>query len=142
MENFSRLYMLETNKECKISDRWCLDNMEWHGNWAWRSNPRGRAATDLVDMIRLVGNLVLNPNSRDRWFWALDPSGKFSVKALACLVKSKSIGVDETNQIFIWNPWVPRKVNISIWRANLLICGVEIASVRCVLCFLEDEVNC
>lgn len=150
MEFFPWLYMLEINKECKVSDRWCLENEEWHGTWAWRSNPRGHLAIDLVDMIRLVGNLVLTPNSRDRWFWVLDPSGKFSVKALACLVESKSIGVGETNQNFIWNPWVPRKVNISIWRAsmnrvpsraNLLISGVEIASARCVLCDLENEVE-
>ena len=57
--------MLETNKECKVSDRWCLENREWHGNWVWRSNPRSCAATDLVDTIRLLGNLVLSLDSRD-----------------------------------------------------------------------------
>nr|GEW06514.1 cysteine-rich receptor-like protein kinase [Tanacetum cinerariifolium] len=39
---------------------------EWHGNWAWRSNPSGRVAADLVNMIRLVGDLALSPDSRDR----------------------------------------------------------------------------
>ncbi|GJV10079.1 putative RNA-directed DNA polymerase, partial [Tanacetum coccineum] len=88
MEVFSRLYMLETNKECKVSDRWCLENGEWHGNWAWRSNPCGRAAADLVNMLRLVGNLFLSPDSRDRWFWVFHPSGKFSVKDLFHLLSS------------------------------------------------------
>ncbi|GJU70972.1 RNA-directed DNA polymerase, eukaryota, reverse transcriptase zinc-binding domain protein [Tanacetum coccineum] len=150
MEVFPRFYMLETNKECKVSDRWYLENAEWHGNWAWRSNSCGRAAADLVNMIRLVGNLVLSPESRDRWFWVLHPSGKFLVKDLFCLVESKSLVLGETNQNFIWNPWVPRKVNISIWRAsmdrlpsraNLLNRGVEIASARCVLCDMENKVE-
>ncbi|GKB58952.1 hypothetical protein Tco_0915138, partial [Tanacetum coccineum] len=54
MEAFPRLYMLETDKDYKVSDRWCLENEEWPGNWAWPSNPRGRAAADLVNMLRLV----------------------------------------------------------------------------------------
>ncbi|GJR55967.1 hypothetical protein Tco_1406488 [Tanacetum coccineum] len=119
MEVFPRLYMLETNKECKVSDRWCLENGEWHGNWAWRSNPCGRAAADLVNMLRLVGNLFLSSDSRDQWFWVFHPSEKFLVKDLFHLVESKSIGLGETNQTFIWNYWVPREVNISIWRASM-----------------------
>ncbi|GJW58352.1 RNA-directed DNA polymerase, eukaryota, reverse transcriptase zinc-binding domain protein [Tanacetum coccineum] len=102
----------------KVSDHWCLENGEWHGNWVWRSNPRGRAAADLVNLLRLVG--------------------------------SKSIGLGESNQNFIWNTWVPRKVNISIWRAsmdrlpsraNLLNRGVEIECARCVLCDMENKVK-
>ncbi|GJW23898.1 hypothetical protein Tco_0037709 [Tanacetum coccineum] len=119
MEVFPRLYMLETNKECKVSDRWCLENVEWRGDWAWWSNPRGREAVDLVTMIRLVDNLVLFPDSRDRRFWVLRPPRKFLIKDLFCLVESKSIGLGQTNQDFIWNPWVPRKVNIFIWRASM-----------------------
>ncbi|PWA70309.1 reverse transcriptase zinc-binding domain-containing protein [Artemisia annua] len=120
MENFPPLYMLETNKECKGSDRWCHENEEWH---------------------------VLSPDSRG----VLDPSGKFSVKALSCLVESKSIGVGETNQNFIWNPWVPRKVYVSIWRAsmdrlpsraNLLIRSVEIASARCNMALEKSDSAC
>ncbi|GKA19575.1 RNA-directed DNA polymerase, eukaryota [Tanacetum coccineum] len=67
-----------------------------------------------------------------------------------CKEESKTTGLGETNQNFIWNSWVPRKVNIFIWRASmdrlpsrasLLNRGVEIADARFMLCDMEIEVE-
>lgn len=41
-EKFPRLYALETNKKCFISDRWVNKDGIWTGNWEWIREPRGR----------------------------------------------------------------------------------------------------
>lgn len=43
---FPRLYALEINKNCKVSERWCWDNDTWRDVWTWRTRPRGRSESE------------------------------------------------------------------------------------------------
>nr|GEW97187.1 reverse transcriptase domain, reverse transcriptase zinc-binding domain protein [Tanacetum cinerariifolium] len=51
MNSFPRLYGIETNKECNLSDRWRLCN----GVWEWGIPIRGRVADDLSRLVELIG---------------------------------------------------------------------------------------
>ncbi|GJT46622.1 2-oxoglutarate (2OG) and Fe(II)-dependent oxygenase superfamily protein [Tanacetum coccineum] len=115
MDLFSRLFVLDSFPECSVKDRWGLVNGSWVGLWSWRYPPRGRALYDLASLISLIGNLVL-----ERLFYI------------------NSLGLHH-----VWNYWIPRKVNICVWRAsidrlstrlNLVNRGVSIDSAVCPFC--------
>nr|GEX81272.1 RNA-directed DNA polymerase, eukaryota, reverse transcriptase zinc-binding domain protein [Tanacetum cinerariifolium] len=40
---FPRLYALETQKGCYVSEMWVIEDGVWQGKWAWRMQPSGRA---------------------------------------------------------------------------------------------------
>ncbi|GKA57899.1 putative RNA-directed DNA polymerase [Tanacetum coccineum] len=142
-DHFPRLYALETYKECRIKDRWISVNGTWSYNWDWRSNPRGRALDDINELSQLIGSLVLYPGYKDGWKWELDPGGVFTVNKLSKLLDSSMLGPNVMTVNVDWNSWVPKKVNIRVWRAlnnrlptlsNLEARGVPVVSCICVLC--------
>ncbi|GJS08541.1 hypothetical protein Tco_0365337 [Tanacetum coccineum] len=77
MDLFPRLYALDSFQDCTISDRWCAVDDVWGGNSEWRYTPRGRAISDVTDMLSLIGNLSLSPDGVDKWTWSQDNSGIF-----------------------------------------------------------------
>ncbi|GJU88931.1 putative RNA-directed DNA polymerase [Tanacetum coccineum] len=86
---------------------------------AWRSPPRGRVDFDLHSLEHLLSGLSLQPEKDDAWAWNVDISGKFSVKCFSDLVQSKLLAESNLEVSFKWNSWVPKKVNICLWRASL-----------------------
>ena len=54
---------------------------------------------------------------RDKWRWKLQEDGKFTVKALAKMVEERMLRFRSDGQETIWNKWIPKKVNIFVWRA-------------------------
>ncbi|GKA22407.1 hypothetical protein Tco_0708369 [Tanacetum coccineum] len=79
-DRFPRLFTLESNKDCKLSERWCQVNGVWSGAWNWRALPRGRGVDELTNLIDVVGPLTLTEDSRDGWKWNLDPSSNLQLK--------------------------------------------------------------
>lgn len=143
MDSFPRLYALENIKDCKVMDRWCFANDVWGGNWSWRIPPRGRAIDDLSSLISLIGNLSLDSNEPDKWSWTGDASGKFKVNTLVKSIQNLSLGASAIGYHHFWNHWIPRKVNICVWRSslnrlptrgNLVRRGVDISSSLCPFC--------
>ncbi|GJX55368.1 RNA-directed DNA polymerase, eukaryota, reverse transcriptase zinc-binding domain protein [Tanacetum coccineum] len=116
-DHFPRLYALETYKECRMKDRWISVNGTWSYNWDWRSNTKGRALDDINELSQLIGNLVLYPGYNDWWKWELDPGGVFTVNKLSKLLDSSMLGLNVMTVNVDWNSWVPKKVNIRVWRA-------------------------
>ncbi|PWA60657.1 RNA-directed DNA polymerase, eukaryota, Reverse transcriptase zinc-binding domain protein [Artemisia annua] len=117
----SELYALETSKNCFVADRWVLEDGSWQSKWAWR---------------------------RHQVVWSLDDSGVFSVKSLSTCVQDKLFSNNDPNPPFIWNSWVPRKVNVCVWhmalnrlptRSNLIRHGVLIPSTLCLFCGIDEE---
>lgn len=146
MDLFPRLYALESKKDCKVSERWVFSNGMWGGIWAWRSPPRGRSSSDLQSLTSILGNFSLNAGTNDSWRWVLDHSGSFSVKQLSKIIQEKMFEQISLGKHHNWNSWVPKKVNICVWRAsidrlptlsNLHSRGVPIVSTSCPLC--EDS---
>ncbi|GJR44506.1 RNA-directed DNA polymerase, eukaryota, reverse transcriptase zinc-binding domain protein [Tanacetum coccineum] len=112
------------------------------GNWSWRVPPRGRAIDELSSLISLIGNLSLDFNGIEKWMWAGDVSGKFKVSSLTKSIQNIALGDSVVGYHHFWNPWIPRKVNICMWRSslnrlptcsNLVRWGVNISSNLCHL---------
>ncbi|GJY40252.1 RNA-directed DNA polymerase, eukaryota, reverse transcriptase zinc-binding domain protein [Tanacetum coccineum] len=148
MDVFPRLYALESFKDCKINDRWhCLDGI-WSGNWSWRCPPRGRALDELSNLVSRIGNLSLDLDRVDKWSWAGETSGVFKVKILSKKIQNLSLNNFSLGKHHYWNSWIPRKVNICVWRAsldrlpsraNLAIRGIDHSSTSCRFCETELE---
>ncbi|PWA78063.1 RNA-directed DNA polymerase, eukaryota, Reverse transcriptase zinc-binding domain protein [Artemisia annua] len=117
-------------------------------NWNWRRHPTGRALGDLSSLNFLINGLVLDSSNDDKWTWALEDSGQFSVKSLCKAIHNKLFVREAESPSFRWNSWVPRKVNICAWRValnrlptsdNLMQRGVQLSSSLCAFCGLVDE---
>ncbi|GKD85787.1 hypothetical protein Tco_1356941 [Tanacetum coccineum] len=108
MDAYPRLYALESQKDCMISDRWCLENGTWGVKWAWRSRPRGRALSDISSLLSAIGNLSLSPDGSDKWSWTLDASGKFKVKTLTKSIQNIMLADEALGEVHLWNSWIPR----------------------------------
>ena len=75
--------------------------------------------------------------------WALQMNGEFTVRELTKMVEEKTLGVGSGVEATIWNKWVPKKVNIFVWRAlkgRLLVReeldkrGIDLDSLLCPSC--------
>ncbi|GKC34452.1 putative RNA-directed DNA polymerase, eukaryota, reverse transcriptase zinc-binding domain protein, partial [Tanacetum coccineum] len=62
------LFALECNKDYYVSDRWNLGN-EVGGNWDWWLPLRGRAKSDLINLLSMIDKLILNPDLDYKWKW-------------------------------------------------------------------------
>ncbi|GKC55652.1 hypothetical protein Tco_1083250 [Tanacetum coccineum] len=119
MDLYPRLYALETNKECKVNDLWCLCNGVWGGVWSWRIPLRGRTVDDLVQMVDIISNVSFSSDSVDKWVWNSDVSGMFKVKVLSHNIQNSAYSDYTIGKHDVWNSWIPRKVNVCVWRASL-----------------------
>ncbi|GKD79972.1 hypothetical protein Tco_1342593 [Tanacetum coccineum] len=121
MDLFPRLFAFETVKDYKIRDRWRFSNGIWGGNWEWRLPPRGRAIDDVSALTLVIDDLTLSHNETafDSWSWTMDGLGYFKVKALTKYIQSLSLAGCDLGDHHVWNSWIPRKVNICVWRASL-----------------------
>nr|GEV96852.1 hypothetical protein [Tanacetum cinerariifolium] len=118
-------------------------------NWSWRFPNRGRAIDDLSTLISCIGSLSLSTKGRDKWQWAGDTSGIFKVNTHSKRIQSLSLADHIVGNHHYRNPWIPRKVNICVWRAllnklttrsNLSSRGVVLDSFVCPFCDRVDEV--
>ncbi|PWA45184.1 RNA-directed DNA polymerase, eukaryota, Reverse transcriptase zinc-binding domain protein [Artemisia annua] len=142
------LYALETSKNCFVADRWVLEDSSWQFKWVWRKHPSGRASGDLHLLVSLINGLVLESHLDDKWFWSLDNSCVFLVKSLCRAVQDKLFSNNDPDPPFIWNPWVPRKVNVCVWRmalnrlptrSNLIRHGVSVPLAVCLFSGIDEE---
>nr|GEX30681.1 hypothetical protein [Tanacetum cinerariifolium] len=80
-----------------------------------RRQPSGRALTDLSSLNLLITGLVLDSAIEDKWTWALEDSGKFSVRSWCKAIHSNFFVSEANTPSFRWNSWVPWKENIYSW---------------------------
>ncbi|GJS95132.1 putative RNA-directed DNA polymerase, eukaryota, reverse transcriptase zinc-binding domain protein [Tanacetum coccineum] len=134
---FNHLYMLETEKNCKVRDRW--NDGGWV--WKWRRDVRGGIEQNQLNtLLILIANIGLQ-NGQDKARWALDDQGIFSVAATRLHIdEMRLVGQDLVTR---WCAFVPRKVNIFVWRVmldrlptryNLSRRGLEIEAIFCPCC--------
>ncbi|KAJ9564448.1 hypothetical protein OSB04_000414 [Centaurea solstitialis] len=143
---FPRIYALEKDKTASFKDRWKFINGTWSGTWDWIRPLRGRALDDLQALENRLSSLHVNSSRSDFWNWDWHNKGTFSVKHLVKLLQHDPGG--ESGEKIIWNPLIPLKVNIFLWRLfkeaistrfNLSKRGVHLNSLACIFC--EDEVE-
>ncbi|GJY49892.1 RNA-directed DNA polymerase, eukaryota, reverse transcriptase zinc-binding domain protein [Tanacetum coccineum] len=144
MTRFNRLYHLDANKDCLLSD-WNV-NGSWV--WSWKRQVVGSqnevalnilvSDLGLVQLGDRVDNILVSDlglvqlgDRSDSWSWSLDDDGIFSVHV-------------SLTPCTRWWKILPRKVNVFVWlltldrlltRLNLSLRGLEIPSILCPMCY-------
>ncbi|GJY78320.1 RNA-directed DNA polymerase, eukaryota, reverse transcriptase zinc-binding domain protein [Tanacetum coccineum] len=123
-------------------------NGDWISSWSWRRQPTGLSEGDLVSLNNVISGIVLDPLHDDKWVWSLNASESFSVKSLCVAIQNKMFYNNIAAPKFTWNSWVPRKVNICVWRlsldrlptrSNLVRQGIQLDSSSCLFCRAHEE---
>ena len=132
---FPRLFRLALNKDCMIRDCW---NNGWDLAWS-RSITSGTNVNHLSTLSNMLATCSLT-DSDDTWTWSLG-SPSFTVKCTRDHIDKCTLpdGGFETR----WNRYLPKKINIFIWRAlydrlptrwNLSRKGIDMDSLTCPIC--------
>ncbi|XP_076901327.1 uncharacterized protein LOC143555704 [Bidens hawaiensis] len=111
------------------------------GQWSWVRAPNGPAeVAELCELLTTCQHLCLL-EGEDSWVWDLDYGDGFSVKSLKEIFAFNS--GSEENYLFEWNNFVPKKVGILAWMAemeripvlfSLAKRGVAVESIVCPVC--------
>ncbi|PWA54547.1 Lipase, GDSL [Artemisia annua] len=79
----------------------------------------------------------------DGWRWLLDSYNSFSVKQISRLIDDVTLGNIGNGKTHDWNPVLPKKINVFVWRlalnrlpllTNLVDKGLDIPSILCPIC--------
>ncbi|GJX03965.1 RNA-directed DNA polymerase, eukaryota, reverse transcriptase zinc-binding domain protein [Tanacetum coccineum] len=128
MDLFPRLYALDSFQDCKIGYGECYRlgfNAITHGEHRFSY-----------------------PDSTDRWSWSKDASGIYKVITLSNTFQSISLADCNLGVQHKWDSWIPRKVNICVWRGslnrlptriNLSSRGIPLVTTLCPFCNNEEE---
>nr|GEU39486.1 RNA-directed DNA polymerase, eukaryota, reverse transcriptase zinc-binding domain protein [Tanacetum cinerariifolium] len=141
---FSRLYTLESCKRITVGEKMRQPSLEF----SFRGNIRGGMEQEqLGDLVTLMHDVSLSPMA-DRWTWALENSGEFTVSSVRKHIDDKLIpGVGSKTR---WIKYVPIKVNVNAWkvkldalptRFNVSRRGIHIDSIMCAVCDQRVETS-
>ncbi|GKC61829.1 RNA-directed DNA polymerase, eukaryota, reverse transcriptase zinc-binding domain protein [Tanacetum coccineum] len=124
-------------------DRCAREDNGWRCSWEWRFPPRSRALSDYHRLDSLVCDISQRNGSSDGWDWLLNSGNAFTVKHLSKMIDGITLGGNNLGKMHQWNPLIPRKINIFVWRlalnrlaqlTNLDDRGLDIPSVLCPIC--------
>nr|GEV01339.1 RNA-directed DNA polymerase, eukaryota, reverse transcriptase zinc-binding domain protein [Tanacetum cinerariifolium] len=134
---YPRMYALESCKSISVGLKLAQPSLAF----SFRRSPRGGAEKEQFDkVVDLVNAIKLAPVS-DRWTWALESSGDFSMASVRKLIDDKLLPVVDYKTR--WIKFVPIKVNVHAWnvmsdslptRFNISRRGICIDNIRCVIC--------
>lgn len=135
---FPRLFALEVDKECHISDR--FDGRTW--TWAWkRTISSSRVLAQLENLKDMLPNILLN-EADDSWSWDCNNVNIFTVAQVRSHIDHMLLQ-DSQSSPTTWISLVPKKVNLFVWRlvrnciptfTNLFARGIDIETLRCLQC--------
>ncbi|XP_071739127.1 uncharacterized protein [Rutidosis leptorrhynchoides] len=134
---FNRLFHLDLNQQDTIANKWC--NGEWVWTWS-RSNLGGRNSVLFEELKSLVSQFHAVDRD-DYWTFSISSDGLFSVKVARDYIDH--IMLPSSSVATIWFKFIPRKVNIFLWRLsrdalplhwNLSAKGIDISSIVCPVC--------
>ncbi|GJV24060.1 RNA-directed DNA polymerase, eukaryota, reverse transcriptase zinc-binding domain protein [Tanacetum coccineum] len=134
---YNRLFRLDRNEDCLISDR--ISNGLWE--WNWSLDALGSRNTMYLNhLLTEISNIEVREDM-DKCIWAVSQDGNFTVGSLRCLIDDHTLPslVSKTT----WEKFLPRKVNVFMWRLNLdrlphrfnlSSRGIEIPKISCASC--------
>ncbi|GJT86836.1 RNA-directed DNA polymerase, eukaryota, reverse transcriptase zinc-binding domain protein [Tanacetum coccineum] len=134
---YNRLFQLDRNEDCLISDR--ISNGLWEWNWS-RDALGSRNTMYLNHLLTEISNIKVR-EGMDKCIWAVSQDDNFTVGSLRCLIDDHTLPslVSKTT----WEKFLPRKVNVFMWRLNLdrlphrfnlSSRGIEISEISCASC--------
>nr|GEY24798.1 RNA-directed DNA polymerase, eukaryota, reverse transcriptase zinc-binding domain protein [Tanacetum cinerariifolium] len=110
---FPRLYNLESCKRITVGEKMRQPSLEF----LFQRNTRGGVEEEqLGDLVTLMHDVSLSPMA-DRWTWALENSGEFTVSSVRKHIDDKLI--PEVGSKTRWIKYVPIKVNVNAWKVKL-----------------------
>ncbi|XP_071699188.1 uncharacterized protein [Rutidosis leptorrhynchoides] len=135
--HFNRLYHLDMCKDDCIADKWM--NGEWQ--FLWSRESIGSRNEQLVNDLRCCLSFCQLADRDDRWLYSLSNDGLYTVKSAREGIDQ--VALPSSHVKTIWFKFLPRKVNIFLWRLrldslpvrwNLSAKGIEINSIVCPVC--------
>ena len=143
---YPRLARLDVDRNCTVNERVMAidDGPNFIGRWR-RRLIEGRENKELREIQNFCDRIHLGERT-DRWKWALDTTGNYTVSSLRRAIDDKDLrrcGPSTT-----WNKVVPSKVRFFFWKAringlptkvNLVARGVSLTDDRCVFCKSHPE---
>ncbi|XP_022027924.1 uncharacterized protein LOC110929112 isoform X1 [Helianthus annuus] len=143
---FPRLFCLECSKLCSVADRLGGGSNGQQFNWNWaRPNLSSDEQQDIRVLTTLLDAFVLSTDS-DTVMWQYDGSGLFTVSSIKKIISS--FNRSRPNRVFVWNNWVPKKVGIVAWRADmerlptrsaLAVRNINVPDSTCAFCGEYEE---
>ncbi|GJT71782.1 hypothetical protein Tco_1031068 [Tanacetum coccineum] len=82
-------------------------------------DPLLRDLNELSSLSDLIGNTSLSLDDIDKWSWSYKASSTFRVKTLSNSIQNALLSYCDIGKHHIWNSWIPRKVEVCIWRVSL-----------------------
>nr|GEZ51692.1 RNA-directed DNA polymerase, eukaryota, reverse transcriptase zinc-binding domain protein [Tanacetum cinerariifolium] len=139
---FSRLFALETDKESTVASKLGSSSVDA----SFRRSVRDRVERQQWDDLNSVSGSVTLSASKDRWICDLNGDSMFRVKEVRTILDDIFLpfAADATR----WVKYIPIKINVFAWRAqldhlpiisNLVRRGVVLDSSLCLLCGLVPE---
>ncbi|XP_076937070.1 uncharacterized protein LOC143604495 [Bidens hawaiensis] len=137
---------LDTVMRCEVKsgtnalfwiDRWCGD-MAFHARFPLLFELEANKWCKVSDRLLMYEGEICG-----QWGWVRAPNGQRSLKEIFAI----NLGVEESH-LFEWNNFVPKKVGILAWRAemeripvlfSLAKRGVAVESIVCPVC--EEELE-
>ncbi|XP_022031654.1 uncharacterized protein LOC110932641 [Helianthus annuus] len=101
-------------------------------SWGWRRVPS--LASELEQLSKcnaLVQRDCVFSSTVDEWRWEAEANGVFSVNSVRKLLASKR--QSDAGFKFLWNSWVPLKVNVFGWKASLDRIPTKEALSKCII---------
>ncbi|XP_076902775.1 uncharacterized protein LOC143557627 [Bidens hawaiensis] len=136
----------ERHKGCNVASRLVIMDGVICSTWSWVRAPRlGLEIEELRQLLLLCQEVVLVAGS-DSVSWVLDNTRAYSTSTLK--EKIREVCYVNPNYKFVWNNWVPGKVGILAWRAELdrvpvrallVKRGIMVGEVDCPACGESDE---
>ncbi|XP_022041740.1 uncharacterized protein LOC110944385 [Helianthus annuus] len=145
---FPDLFKVDSNKQCLVEDRVGFSDAGPLFIWAWvRASLDVNECHQLQQLESLIESLAVNVGV-DRWCWKYDANGSFNVASIKKILSS--VNRDSQARAFEWNNWVPKKVAIVAWRADMerlpTKCALSARNIPvqdqfCVLCGEYEETS-
>ncbi|KAJ0550752.1 putative reverse transcriptase zinc-binding domain-containing protein [Helianthus annuus] len=122
------LYKLERNKNCSVAERMLCGNKGTRFRPTWKKSlVTVEEMSELQDVQFLLSNVSLT-GSKDKWFWGDEAKESFSVASVKLLLREDS--EVRRDHFMRWESWVPNKVNIFVWRAEMDRIPTKVALIR------------
>ncbi|XP_076891407.1 uncharacterized protein LOC143571311 [Bidens hawaiensis] len=143
---FPLLFQLETQKWCSVSDRLIMHDGEICGQWVWFRVPTCQVEIEELRGLLLACQPVRLVSGVDRFVRSFDEEKFFSVKSFKA--KMEAIVGSDIGYLIEWNNFVPKKVGILAWRAEieripvlmaLTKRNVNLESIWCPVCGDAEE---
>ncbi|GKC92042.1 hypothetical protein Tco_1157484, partial [Tanacetum coccineum] len=78
-------------KDGRVEEKGKWVDNSWCWEWDWVKILRWRVCKDLEELQSILKNVVIKFDCRDRWRWALQESGDFTVRDLTKMVEEKML---------------------------------------------------